>query len=682
MDFEAKNIGAAGNVKIGTQINQFSDKKDLPNTIPLAVGFVGREDYLNDLRESYSNGIRCFVLYGIGGVGKSSLALQFASEIAKDFEARIFIEMQGMSRNPYLWRDAMFEIVRKFNPQVSSKVSDAELKADYIQVLQNQSTLIILDNAKNEIEIAPLISRAKACFIISSRNEIQTTSGITKRLKAMSPNEAEALLFSITPSEKFEGKAKELAKLAGYLPMALKPLAKLLKKRFKTILGIIEEYKQKRLEITDTEYDNLSVEASLALSYDALSDDLKGYWRQLAVFPNDFEVKAASTVFGINFNEGQYILEKLYEDSLIEENTESTKDQTRFYLHDLAQLFADKQLSDDERFVAQFRHAFFYSLIIRQANDLEKQNTKNGYVDSLNIIDSEWENIIVGQNWCSIFWNDDNDIAEICMEYIGIIPDLLSLRLTPRKEIIWCEKALLCARKLRNRQAECFFMGHIGKAKANLGEFTDAIEILEQTLEMCDEIDDIRNEASCLSTLAGIYTHQNNNRKAANLTRRALKIFEFINDAKGICASLNNLGNIFLNTDSFFANTKGQVRKKYRSRWWYKTAFAYFKSAMEIADEINHLIVSGGSRSNIGRMLLANKEFELAKEYLEQALNIHRAIGNFHGVAIGATNLGAAYMELNKKQEACELWKEALGIFNSRESPELNIVQQYINDFC
>ena len=64
---------------LAAEIKRLSEKiNSLPNSISLISGFVGRKDYLDDLRESYQNGTRCFVLHGIGGVGKTSLALEFA----------------------------------------------------------------------------------------------------------------------------------------------------------------------------------------------------------------------------------------------------------------------------------------------------------------------------------------------------------------------------------------------------------------------------------------------------------------------------------------------------------------------------------------------------------------------------------------------------------------------------
>ncbi len=125
----------------------FAGEATLPNSIPSISNFVGREDYLAELREFYKNGARCFVLHGTGGVGKTAMALQFAGAIAGEYAAKVYVEMNGMSENPLSARGAMFDVVRQFEREIPADISDAQLKELFVQKAQNQPTLIVLDNA-------------------------------------------------------------------------------------------------------------------------------------------------------------------------------------------------------------------------------------------------------------------------------------------------------------------------------------------------------------------------------------------------------------------------------------------------------------------------------------------------------------------------------------------------------
>ncbi len=54
--------------------------------------------YLEQLHEAFTEGRRVFLLYGEPGAGKSTLALRFAWEAQKDFDAVIFQTLRPAQR--------------------------------------------------------------------------------------------------------------------------------------------------------------------------------------------------------------------------------------------------------------------------------------------------------------------------------------------------------------------------------------------------------------------------------------------------------------------------------------------------------------------------------------------------------------------------------------------------------
>ena len=102
--------------------------------------------------------------------------------------------------------------------------------------------------------------------------------------------------------------------------------------------------RQQRLQLID---------ASLSLSYELLSEELREWWCWLAVFPETFAGNAAAAVWEVEPDQAKYMLGELMAASLVEWNETSD----RYRLHDLARLFADAKLSSEERAVSQMRFA-------------------------------------------------------------------------------------------------------------------------------------------------------------------------------------------------------------------------------------------------------------------------------------------------------------------------------------
>src|SRR5215210_1345766 len=64
------------------------------------LDFTGREDELNELRALVKSGsVTISSLHGMGGVGKTALALQLADEFKDDYPAgQIYLDLKGVSR--------------------------------------------------------------------------------------------------------------------------------------------------------------------------------------------------------------------------------------------------------------------------------------------------------------------------------------------------------------------------------------------------------------------------------------------------------------------------------------------------------------------------------------------------------------------------------------------------------
>jgi len=286
---------------------------------------------------------------------------------------------------------------------------------------------------------------------------------------------------------------------------------------------------QKRLSLT-------GVDASLQLSYDLLTPDLQTRWRQLAVFPADFDREAAIAIWSFDsaqdaMDRALDALSELAKYSMVEYGTPipnpspvgkaSTGEgsgspspvqgegwgEGRYHLHDLARLFADA------RTTAQRRHAEHYKNVLSAANNLYLRGNE-GITYGIALFEIEWNNIKAGQAWAATHAHDDDIAARLCNAYPDAGAYCLNLRLHMREWIRWLEAALAAARQLKRRDAEGVHLGNFGVAYSFLGDTRKAIEYYEQRLVIAREIGDRRGEGNALGNLGSAYVDLGDMQKA------------------------------------------------------------------------------------------------------------------------------------------------------------------------
>lgn len=113
--------------------------------------FCGRDDVLKDIQKYFENGERVLFLYGIGGIGKTQIAKQYAKQYRKDYDTVIYATYNGSIKNLIL-SDANFAIdpaLVRYTLSDGTMEKDDDFykrKSEKIKKLADEKTLIILDN--------------------------------------------------------------------------------------------------------------------------------------------------------------------------------------------------------------------------------------------------------------------------------------------------------------------------------------------------------------------------------------------------------------------------------------------------------------------------------------------------------------------------------------------------------
>jgi tetratricopeptide (TPR) repeat protein len=625
---EIKTSPESGPVALASPLHQ------LP---PPPGDFVGREAELDELvKQMERGGVTISGIQGMGGIGKTALALKVAQQLADRYpDAQIFLDLHGASEETALTAsEAMAHVVRSFNPTAQVPESEAELKAMYLSALHGKRVLLLMDNAPGREQAAPLVPPDGCVLLVTSRRHFALPGLFAMDLDKMAPGDACELLLAIAPS--IGDEAEEIARLCGYLPMAMRTVGSALAERpdlspsgyVKRLAGV-----EDRLKL---------VEESLGLSYDLLGPEMQGMWRGLSVFPETFDVAAVAAVWEVEAEAARDGLSELRAYSLVEwsEGTD------RYRLHDLARVFAGSRLGEAEGEAARRRHAAHFLGVLGVADDVYLKGGDD-VMRGLSLFDLERGNIEAGQARAAARAEDDDRAAELTNRYPGAASHILALRLHPGNLVGWLEAGLASARRREDRVAEGNHLGNLGIVYRQLGETRRAIEYHERAVDIHRELGDRRGEGNALGNLGSAYFRVPEIRRAIEYYELQLVVTREIGDRRGEGNGLSGLGITYADL--------GETRR----------AIEHYEQALVVNHEMGDRQGEAGNLGNMGIAYAKLGETRTAIEHCDRQLVISREIGDRQGECNALSNLGVAYKALGKTNRAIECYEQALNI--SRE---------------
>jgi len=575
--------------------------------------FVGREQEIKNLinalrRDSHA------CISGMGGIGKTELALFVAEQLKADYpDAQFFINLQGTDAKPRAPEEVLANCIRAFlGPEVKLPEDRDQLSQLYRSQLSDRRVLLLLDNAADSLQVRQLLPPTGSALLVTSRQAVVLPRMTPLTLHPLTDEEARQLLLEIAP--RAEPAAEQICTLCGYLPLAIRAAGSLL--AVTTDLDPVDYATQlkderNRIERIGMEGVEKDVAASFNLSYERLRPEAARVFRFLFVFPGTFDAAAEEAVCG---DAGHAQLSDLTRHSLVLYDP-STK---RYRLHDLARLFAGSKLSDEERTIVQKHHATHYRDVLGVANDFYEEGGA-ALLRGLALFDLEWANIEAGLAWVAAKGAEcDQDVAKLGMTYAAVGVYVLNLRFQAREWIRWLEIALAAARRLKDRYYQANALGSLGVAYWSLGENQRAIQFHEQALLIHRELGDRRNEG----------------------------------------AALGNLG------------------VAYWSLKETRTAIDFHEQQLLIVRELGDRRVEGNALTNLGLAYDDLGETERSIQFYEQALVIDREIGDRRGEGIDLWNISLALDRLGQRARAIEYAEQSLVIRDQIEDPKAANVRE------
>jgi tetratricopeptide (TPR) repeat protein len=599
--------------------------------------FVGREEEIEQLvqalsKASESGAAAISGARGMGGVGKTELAYAVAQLLADRFpDAQLLIEMRGASDNPMTPEQALQTVIRAFEPTAQLPDNLSGLRSAYITLLSEKRVLVLADDARDANQVRALLPPPGCALLLTSRQRFKLPGMETVDLETLSQEEAEKLLLEIHPP--IGAAATRMAQLCGWLPLALRVYAGVCANSTMGVeyhLKALEDERARLAVLRDPDDPNMSVEASLKLSYDALDPVAQQVLCRLGVFPASFDMEAARAVAVVPEvgDQGttttqppiENTLDLLYRRSLLEWDEQTG----RYGLHDLVRVFALARLEDlDGIEAARMGHAMYYAKVAALADELYLKGGENLLL-GLKLFDGERTHIDAGWSWAQEQADGrSQEIDRLLLDYANAAAYIGDLRYDKRRELIpRLEAEFGVAHRLSSKESEGRALGNLGLAYAELGETRKAIEYYEQYWRIAREIGDRRSEGQALGYLGNAYADLGETREAIEFHEQYRQIAHEIGDRRGEGNAMGNLGLAYAEL--------GETRK----------AIEYYEQVLQIAREIGGRRSEGNAMGCLGLAYAELGETRKAIEYYEQHRQIAREIGDRRNEAIASWNLG------------------------------------------
>ncbi|HJX84017.1 MAG TPA: hypothetical protein VJ723_06710, partial [Candidatus Angelobacter sp.] len=193
------NISASGNIVgrdkvVGDRVVGTFALHQLPSP---PADFAGRTAELADLLNAVNTGgVTISGLQGLGGVGKTALALKLAEKLKPDYpDAQFYVDLKGTSPKPLAPKEAMAHVVRAYHPTAQLPEDEDDLRGLYLSVLHEKRALLLIDNARDAQQVQPLIPPPGCLLLVTSRQHFRLPGLVARDLDQMPSADARALLL-------------------------------------------------------------------------------------------------------------------------------------------------------------------------------------------------------------------------------------------------------------------------------------------------------------------------------------------------------------------------------------------------------------------------------------------------------------------------------------------------------
>ncbi len=613
--------------------------------------FVGRETELSETKQLLKNAdCRLLTLVGVGGIGKTRLAIQLAKDQEQTFTQGVwFVNLQPLRSGK--------QIVSAVMDAVGVTPSGHDTPENQLlQYLQEKVMLLVLDNFEHVIDGAGILPK-----IIQHAPEIRLL--VTSREALSLPEEwlypVEGLpipqshetenVESICAVELFVERARQvrpnfsladnrasvvrICQLVDGLPLAIEMAASWTKTlRCSEIAAEIQRNVNfLTLNLRHGQKRHRSMQAVFTQTWDHLTESERALFKRLAVFKGGFQREAAETIAGASLP----LLSSLLDKSLLRREAGG-----RYQIHELLRQYARGKLDDSEIETLAEVHSHYYCDFLAQR---KLGTTERAQVKTSAEIESELENIRTA-------WQFAIDNKRIDSLRNAAAPYFYFCQLQSRylESADASGLAVVVLEEAGDFQGVAQVLVYQGWMLIRIGRFEQAVNGLERSRGLFEELQ--------LTPTYGMGSHPLAPLIILNVIQgdydRAVALGEKLKDDSAASGDKHNLSFACYGLTSAYL-TQGQ----------YKAALRNAEEAVKLVDDIENHWFGAYCHIELGNVHRAMGNFTEAERHYRISLRIKEDYKDPEGIAVTAKHLGEISLLHHDYQAAQELNEQSLSIY-------------------
>jgi predicted ATPase/class 3 adenylate cyclase/Tfp pilus assembly protein PilF len=640
-------------------VGEWVPTREIANNLPAERDpFVGRDHALQQLARFLDGSARLVTVLGIGGIGKTRLALRHARTWLGNYPGGAWFCDLSPARDV---EGIVLAVSRALELQLGTTDSIEQIGT---AIAARGSCLILLDNFEQvarhaETVLGPWLARApEAKFIVTSREVLGIAGEQAQVLAPLSVEDGSQLFVrrasaaSQRPAATAPGDGDTIGKLVTLLdglPLGIELAAA--RSRVMSPRMLLERMNERftLLASRGGRVDRqVTLRATLDWSWELLTPDDKSALAQLSVFEGGFTLEAVESV--LRFSSGNPstaldMLQSLFDKSFVRQVGED-----RFDLLQTVQEYARGRLramgtlepgGTDAIASAEAQHGAFFAGLSEESvtgsRCIELDNLSAACRRAVARGDRHVATRTLALAWAALELRGPFTLGvELASAVLSIAdlaghPGTLLVRAAALSALgkiaaaqSSSELALESARQDGDRACEGEALMSLGNLSANAGHNAEARAQLSAALGIARSLADEMLECKVLNSLGSLSDALGRTAEARIHYESALAIARRAGNTRYEGGILGNLGNV--------QYAQGAVVE----------AVASFETGLAVARQIGNKKWEGNALCNLGLLAQLQGKPEVARVHLEQSLQVARELGHARLEAIVLCNLGIA----------------------------------------